>query len=742
MKRINLLVAVSIVTAVAANAQNKIDFAGRMVVEAAKCAESGSIENISPLGIKVTPSETFNVIVEFEEDTIDFGNEDVEVISTVGNIAVVCVTPKQMTALAENPSIKKLSLGFEKKPLMYKARTVSGVDAVQAGLDGLSSKYTGKGVITGLMDTGLDVNHISFKDADGNPRTKALWVYSSSRPTAYTTADQISNFTTENNKETHGTHVLGIMSGGYSGPGDYAIIENRVNVTSQSDENSSMPFSGIATDAEIAAACGSLTDANIISAVQNIVSFAASEGKPCVVNLSLGNNLGPHDGTSALSKALSTLGNDAIICVAAGNEGDQKISISSSITGGDPLKTFVSSSSKCSGTIQFWGSSDKIFSLRFVGYDRSAAREVFSYAVDDNMAGSSVTQNAMSGFGNAFSGSATISSNIDTGNNRYNVTISLNLDALSAMSNIVPGFVITPQDGEYVDGFSNGPEFLSNSVGGYFNGSTNNTINDMACADNVVAVGSYCTNIAFAVFGANGTGTSYTFNPRPTLNQISSFSSYGHSFNGENLPHVCAPGEVIISAYSKYYMDAGNITKADLAGLYTQAKSSALDLKARNSIWAQMQGTSMASPFAAGVIALWLEANPNLGIDEVKRVISETSTSDIYTNSNKNRWGAGKLNALEGIKYVLQSNGVNDLASDATSALFLKAIDGNRFEVCIPAASRISARLYNISGICVAQSSSISGDTTILDASNVAPGYYFISVDSNKLHDSRKIMLR
>ena len=59
--------------------------------------------------------------------------------------------------------------GFEKSAQMYVARPAGGVDAVQAGADGLPMPYTGKGVVAGLFDTGLDVNHINFLDAEGEP---------------------------------------------------------------------------------------------------------------------------------------------------------------------------------------------------------------------------------------------------------------------------------------------------------------------------------------------------------------------------------------------------------------------------------------------------------------------------------------------------------------------------------------------------------------------------------------------
>lgn len=742
MRKISFVLAASL--ALAAGAQNKIDFNGRLAIDAAKRVELGqdsSTGYIKVLGQEATPSQIYNTIVEFVDDNIDFGDLDVEIVTSFGSFAVVAVTPAQMESIAELPQVKAVSLGFEKNTEMYKARPAANVDVVQAGGDGLPSKFTGKGVMTGLMDSGLDVNHINFLDADGNPRTKGVWVCSTGRPTAYTTPEQIKGFTTENRNESHGTHVLGIMAGGYSGPGDYAVIDKRVTVTAQDAADSSIPFYGVATESSIGVGCGSLTDGNIVTAVSNIISLAEENNMPCVVNLSLGTNLGPHDGSTSICRSLAELGKRAIICVAAGNEGDQKISISSKIAGSDPLKTFISTSARATGTVQFWGSDANPFKFRFIGYDRSTAREVFSYSIDTNLKGSTVTQAAMEGFKNAFNGTVTASSNVDASNNRYCVALSLNLSALSSTSNILPGFVIETAEGQYVEGFSSTQEFVSNSIGGFYDGSTNNTISDMACAENVISVGSYVTNASFAVFGANGRGTSYTYDPRPVLDQLSSFSSYGHSFQGENLPTVCAPGEIIISSYNKYYMDAGHITQANLAGLYTGSKQSAFDVSARNSPWAQMQGTSMATPFVSGVVASWLEANPDLTFADVKRIIQESSTTDLVINREKERWGAGKINALEGIKLALGSAGMGSISTDSgTDVLFTQVAD-RTFEVSVPAARHINASLFNLAGHCVANVSA-ENESVTLDADNALPGIYVLRVEADKTVDSRKVTLK
>lgn len=726
------------------SAQNKIDFTGRMAIDRMHEAEAAMRNGMSDNGLTAKATndvltQRYSVIVEFDENGVDFGDLDVETVTEFDDMAIVSVTAQEMEAIAELPQVVRVSLGNENKPMMYKARPATGVDAVQAGTDGLSKKYTGAGVVTGVFDTGLDVNHINFLNAAGEPRTKSLWVLSSSGSvTSYTTPAQISSFTTEDSKETHGTHVLGIMAGGYSGPGTYATIASsgRGTVTQQDATGSSIPFYGVATESDLAVGCGTLSDGNILAASQRIANYAKSQNKPCVINLSLGNNLGPHDGTDAMSKALAKVGQDAIICISAGNEGDENISISTDYGDYGMVKTIVCTNTRqpsiANGTLQFWASDDQVFNLRFIGYNPSSKKEVFSYYLGKNLAGGNVQETNMSGFGNAFSGKVTISSNIDPGNNRYNVSVSLNVTGLSG---VLAAFEIEAAEGQVVDGFASSLVFTSNSRPGFTDGSPDNSINGLACGENVLVVGSYATAAEWAVLPNGGL---LNYSPKPQVGGISSFSSYGYTPQGRFLPDICAPGEVIISSYSRYYYEnaENGMKESNLAGIYYTTDTSK---QAKNSPWAQMQGTSMSSPFAAGVVALWLEADPTLTVAKVKEVLEATSVRDVYVENDPIRWGAGKINALEGIKYVLNHAGVNDVAVD-TDDVFVTKVGDKRYEVFVSGANGVDAKVYSLTGSCVARATG-SGDTAVVSAESAQPGVYVLSVETDKGRVTRKVAL-
>ena len=75
--------------------------------------------------------------------------------------------------------------------------------------------------------------------------------------------------------------------------------------------------------------------------------------------------------------------------------------------------------------------------------------------------------------------------------------------------------------------------------------------------------------------------------------------------------------------------------------------------------WGVMTGTSMASPTVAGIIALWLQANPNLSVSDVKSILAESAIKDNFTQGPKSaHFGPnGKIDALAGMRLVLERLG-------------------------------------------------------------------------------------
>ena len=251
---------------------------------------------------------------------------------------------------------------------------------------------------------------------------------------------------------------------------------------------------------------------------------------------------------------------------------------------------------------------------------------------------------------------------------------------------------------------------------GWDNGSTNGSISDMACAHNVLVVGSYNTRNAWVSLD----GKAYNYPGQYTPGYISSFSSYGTLIDGRNLPHVCAPGATTISSTNSYYIDSYKVPTSAL-----QAK---LEESDRNNYWHQQVGTSMATPAVAGAIALWLEADPTLTIDEVKEIAMATAVSDSYVAAGDPvQWGAGKFDAYAGLKEVIRRAGIESIKVD-DARLMIAEKGTKQFEIFLGDANEMNVTIYNIAGQPMLQQS-CEGDEILIDASNLNAGVYIVSVN-------------
>ena len=127
---------------------------------------------------------------------------------------------------------------------------------------------------------------------------------------------------------------------------------------------------------------------------------------------------------------------------------------------------------------------------------------------------------------------------------------------------------------------------------------------------------------------------------------IAYFSSVGPTRDGRIKPDVVAPGVNIISAGNSFinYNDSKQLVTTTV-------------FKNKNYPWCVKSGTSMATPCVAGIVALWLQADPQLSPDDVKEIIKATSkkpkASLEYPN---NTYGYGLIDAYAGIKEVLKNS--------------------------------------------------------------------------------------
>ncbi len=730
-RKFHLTFPVAAIMAVTSQAQGKLDLPASLLV--------GKMELETPAASRAgAASEEVTVIVSLNDGhtAADLEAEGYEVLDSRGGMAIVRIPVNGLEDAASLSWVSSVSVGHEAYAMCDNARTVAGVSDLHAGYDGHS--YKGEGVVVGLMDTGLDINHHNFQDASGNPRASRLWVITGANSSIqeFATREKIASYTTDDGDETHGTHTLGIMAGNFNGTSRYALINPRTGLL-QIKNAAANPFYGVAPEADIAACAGTLQNSNIIVAGTKVSDYARSQGKPAVFNLSLGNNIGPHDGTDASSRYLAELGKDMIVCISAGNEGDSPMYIGKDFTASDSrVKAFVSSSTTAGGQVDVWSADNTKVDVTFMICDASTGESVYLYKLDRNTGGEqiSIVDNRYSGtikdpeFQKYFQGYVLLSSKIEASNNRYEALTYYNLTPTSTNGGrYLPAIIVEGQPGKHADIYaSRALGLYSRSLAGFSQGNSSNSINGMGCGDNVIVVGSYQNRDRWACLDGLYSYTVAGYDE----GAISPFSSYGTTFGGKRLPDICGPGGGMVSSYSTYYVDRNMSQPKQICAIATGTK--------RNSYWASMDGTSMSCPFVAGVVALWLQADPTLTVDEVKGVMEKSSTTDDDTAKDPRRWGYGKINALEGLKQIL-SSGVD--ATVADDARLIVEQSGDMVDVFVAGASEIEVAMYSLGGSAVAHARSVGGSVS-MSTSSLQSGVYVLSVQTGDARFTRKLIVR
>ena len=753
MKKIYLSVILASV-AMLISAQNKIDLVGQGLIK-----QQAFIEKLGDKALLIDDKEDnlsiqpfgkeagrIVVLVDLEEDAdiAELEAAGAVVRSQIDNLALVEVDYDKVVEFSNLKSIKSLSMPKMAKSKMDQARAKTGVNTVHRPLGQLPQAYKGKGVVAGIVDAGVTANHPNFMNTDGSSRVKSAWTIAGKNGsvTAYDTEEKLNQFTTDLSTETHGTHVSGIMAGGYKNLAD------------------TINYYGVASEADIllVGLGNSAYDSNILLGFEKIIGYAEKNNQPCVVNLSMGSSNGPHDGTELFSQYMDKLAERAVVCVAAGNEGADGIAITKTLTEADKnVNTFLMplAAQGQTGTIEVWSNTNQEFKVTPVLYDLTTKALVYklptiSSSTNGTLQYVSTTNAADEGdvtssfFDAAYDRSYVgYGSAVDAYNNRYTVAMQyyLLLNTVSnPKGNVAFGLMVEGNPGQRIDVYcnSNYTTLASNDIPGWTAGGGDGSITDVSCCKNVISVGAYSTRNTCPV---RVKGYGYNFSQYFAVDEIAEFSSYATLVDGRQLPHFAAPGEVVVSSMSYYYM-----TLALQQGVY-QNEFMLVGKTTYNKkpyYYDYMQGTSMASPFAAGAVALMLQANPDLTSVEARDILIETATKDDKVNNAKVpvQWGAGKINVLEAVKKAYElGSGVEDVVADADNKVFVSTVAQNQFEVTYIGASEVNATLYSIAGQAVVNVSA-QGETAVVDASSIASGVYVLAVEADGAKYTTKVVVK
>lgn len=615
-----------------------------------------------------------SMIVQLDPDG---GLEALESLGAVifhsrGDMALACIPLDKIDRLDELEVVRRASLSRRGRPNLDLARRATHADAVAAGTS-TRLPYTGAGVIVGMSDIGFDPGHADFR---GRVAGISHYVEEEASVTRIHDTDSLASWSTDSPVNYHATHVAGILAG--SGDGT--------------------PYAGVAPGATLYGTTSTLHDVGILAGVEDIIKYAAFEGRPAVINLSIGSTLGPHDGTDLFCSYLDLCAAEVPVLLSAGNDGDisEGVMVRHTFSVDEPsflvqlYDKIEWNGMNLIGHCDAWSADDRPFDLKIRVFDVVDRCFVYeSEVISAQCDTTTVINTAGSGLGRYFEGQVAVASELCPLNNRYNMMAYVDLRC-TEMRPAGPWarycfcLEVAGTPGTHVDIAANGETVYfraSSSLASAVKPCTTDlSISSLACGHNTIAVGSATTRDSAPLL-SGGTASWNSLYPQGS---VSVFSAYGTLVDGRKLPHFCAPGAFVISAASRYYMNSspehrGDINaEGDTPGHYFFADC----------------GTSMASPHAAGVFALWLEADPTLTPAELLE-IAETTASTGGVDLADPRTGVGMIDAEAGLRVVLDRAGL-ELPPSLEAPRVRRS--GQSLEVTPGAGTIVSVNVHDMSG--------------------------------------------
>ena len=551
----------------------------------------------------------------------------------------------KLQAIAALDEVEQVSIAEMMESNVDTTRSVTSVNYVAEGLQhGLPANYDGKGVVFGIIDSGIDFNHAAFQDSLGNTRIKCVYMPADNSGTKVTIdgtvlpgsefdSTRIASLTTDLASSAHGSHTAFIGAGSHCGQ-----------------------YSGMAPGADIVmcALAGKNTDVNIANSVKYITQYAKRVGKPCVISVSMGARRGPHDGTSKLCKIYDEVGkNDAVVCLANGNLGSLKRYIHHKFSGMNTA-TSPNIGSCVTGTkagytanfaIDTWSRSRSAVGIKYLLIDPDDNSIFYETGIMKSYTYHYIGPGKESKRGyNAFLSqyfSGNIGVWVTTESNGHIETYSE--VSLKPLRSDVKAYKMAVQfygaDGVEFDSWVTSENAYSwhPQVDEYkfVNGTDSCSLSDQVTGKYTISVGNYVGRNRYMSLSGKE-----MYNSIYPEGSIYVQSSYGIAPNGESYPFVAAPGYFVVSAYNGY----NYLAKPSTNTAYSKENPTT----GRTDYWGSMSGTSMSTPTVAGIVALWLQANPQLKVDDVKEIIRKSAYVDDDVRKAPLQFGAGKINALGG----------------------------------------------------------------------------------------------
>lgn len=646
------------------------------------------------------------------------------IYAQLGDIAIITIPMSQIGKLSEEPSVLRIEANGRAHLTLDTVATINNILPVYETTESHPA-FTGKDVIVGVMDVGFDLTHPTFYNNSSlsEYRIKAFWDQlapnedQSRLPVGKefigATAILEHQYAVDGKVQGHGTHTTGIAAGsGYD-----------------------TPYRGIAFESDICLVANAVTsDTAFIDAkdyykytsasdalgFKYLFDFAEQQGKPCVASFSEGYTPYMDDDDLLFNDFLERLqGPGRILVVSAGNEG-MALTYVEKTTGIEAAGAFLKTSQK---QVTYRIKSDGDMTLRLYGYAEGG--ETPSHQIAINTAAFEnqplLTDTLIMGTDSL---AATLTRYPSAFDNQGYIYL-LALMGTQTLNKFPPIAIVAEGSESHV-------ELLGTSSVAFTNLDIDTRWNSAQRGHNILApgcltapicVGSITHRRYFRHYSGQWVENAYS-------NELSGlwspFSSMGPSLDGRMKPEVTAPGRNIISSYNSFYLEA-NPTKTGANVAYSNVNE-------RSYPWKADSGTSMSCPVVAGVIALWLQAKPDLTRNEIVNIMERTCSHPEEELTYPNyKYGYGEIDAYAGLLDILSMTDIKEISHHEPHDASIWVQDGLlhvAFEKTTEKPFTLS--IYATSGACIYETSiSASQPQMVLPLPNMNKGIYVVQLGNS-----------
>jgi len=644
-----------------------------------------------------------------------------------GDIVIVRIPLDNVEGLATEQAVSRIEAsGHASSQMDTTAVIINALPIYETSYN--HSAYTGAGVVVGLMDVGFDLTHPNFYDASASCyRIGAFWdqlskdTIGSLLPVGRDYVGQAAILacgqSVDATTQTHGTHTLGIVAGsgydskyrGMAFESDICLVSNAITSNVEYIDSADVYKYTTAVDA---------------LGMKYCFDYAQQQGKPCVLSFSEGYNPYLDEEDSLYSAVLDSLsGPGRIIVASAGNEGVEKTYFEKSAMqqeAGAFIRCFKESA-------QYRiTSKEPLYLMLYCYQDGSGVpTDTLSFATPEIPYDSIMLKNIICGEDllslYVYRGT---SSFIDEDVYQILVMANRTLNRLPPLALVIGGEGFVKVYGNSKMAFSS-----KDTDKRWTAARKGHDVLAPGCFHRVICVGATSHRLQIL----NEQGIIKNIQDGSVIGMVSPFSSTGPTMSGLMKPDVVAPGVNVISSVSHVFHPEENIiSRSEFQGVQYP--------------WAVESGTSMSTPVVAGIIALWLQAKPDLTPEDIHQVLRNSchhpDTTLVYPN---NFYGYGEIDAYRGLLEILGLSKVKEICLYQPQAVRVRSDNGGlRLLFDDVPHDSFDVKIYALSGACIySERLRIDGTEAIIVLPMLCKGVYAVQIESvnQKLRGSSLIRL-